>query len=176
MMRLLVATVLLASLGNIAPMSGTFAQAPVPSIRTTLRLLDEFGSGLGSEERSVRFDVLFSELGFYEETGTNSTSVGYVLIYCGKVCRYGEVESHIRGIELKIHTRKAPRNRLKIIAAGYREKLTVELWLASDGNAAPVPRPTINIKQVAFTKATRPIVQAYDCCDDTGFLWRSFKP
>jgi hypothetical protein len=148
----------------------------VSNSSTSLRLLDEFGAGLGSEERSARFDVLFSELGFYEEARKNSPSIGHVLIYCGRVCRYGEVEAHMRGIELKMHAREVPRSRMRVVGAGYRDKLTIELWIASDNKAALVPRPTLNIKQVTFAKPTRRIVEAYDCCDSPDYLWKIFKP
>ena len=156
--------------------SGGIAQSSLVNSRTELRLVDEFGPRLGSEERSARFDAFFSELGFYSEPNQNNGSVGHILVYCGKVCRYGEVEAHIRGIELKINTRQVPRNRFRIIAAGFRDDLAIELWAASDDKAAPVPRPTLNIKHVTFTKPTRRIVEDYDCCDDNGYLWRSFKP
>jgi len=106
----------------------------------------------------------------------NLSSVGYVLLYCGKVCRYGEVEAHIRGIELKMNARVVPRNRMRIVVAGYRDKFTIELWIASDNKAAPVPTPTLNIKQVTFAKPTRRSVEAYDCCDSQDYMWKVFKP
>lgn len=155
---------------------GIFAQRPVVVSQTSLQLLDEFGSGLGSEERSARFDVLFSELGFYEESRKNSPAIGYVFVYCGKVCKYGEAEAHIRGIELKMRAREVPRSRMRIVAAGYREKFTIQLWTASDDRAAPVPEPTLNIKHVTFTKLGRRIVEPYDCCDSPNSLWKVFKP
>lgn len=170
-------TVLLATVVfDIALVRESFAQRQALSSQTTLQLLDELGPRLGSEERSARLDALFNELGFYNESTKDSPSMGYILIYCGKRCRYGEIEAHIRGLELKIHTRGVPRDRLRIIGAGYRESQTVELWIASDGNAAPVPRSTLNIKQVTFTKTTKHIVENYDCCDDNGYLWKTFKP
>ncbi len=167
---------LAATLCGGAFVTGSFGQSPVAHSQTSLQLIDEFGPGLGSEERSARFDALFSELGFYEKARKNSPSIGYVLVYCGKVCRYGEVEAHIRGIELKMHAREVPRSRMRIVAAGYRDKLTIELWIASDNKAAPVPTPALNIKQVTFAKPTRRIVEAYDCCDSPYYLWKVFRP
>lgn len=170
--RVHIATTLLAIVAGSIIVATSAAQ-PISS-KTSVRLLDELKPGLGSEERSARLDMFFSELGFYQEPQKDTASVGYVLVYCGKVCRYGEVEAHVRGIILKSHTRRVPRNRLKIVAAGYREEATVELWVASNDQVAPVPKPTIDIKHVNFTRATKRIVEAYDCCDDPNEVWEYY--
>ena len=68
-----------------------FGQESIP----TPRLFDQF-SKVTAEDRSARFDNLFVEL------QNDPNAQGFVFIYCGKTCRYGEVEAHFRGIELKI--------------------------------------------------------------------------
>ncbi len=153
----------------------TLVSSQSTSSKASPRLLDEFGLRLSWEERGARLDMLFSELGIYKEPGKETSSTGYVLIYCGKVCRYGEVESHIRGIELKMSAREVPRDRIKVFAAGYREQLTIELWVAPDGQLAPTPRPTLTIDKVRFTKVTKRIVEAYDCCDNPNEVWEDYK-
>jgi len=76
-------------------------------------LFDEFGQ-LGSEDRSARFDNLFYKLS--QEPG----SMGYVLLYCGKKCSYGEIAAHFRGIEIKTAVVKFDRSRLILLDAGFR--------------------------------------------------------
>ena len=58
-------------------------------------LIDSIIRGDG-EIRSAKFDRFLIEL------ANRTNSKGFVLIYCGKKCQYGEVEAHIRGIESKI--------------------------------------------------------------------------
>jgi hypothetical protein len=71
-------------------------------------LFDEFGK-VNSELRSGKFDALFAEL------SKSPNSIGYVFLFCGRVCQYGEIEAHIRGIEVKINLRNFDRNRLVVL-------------------------------------------------------------
>jgi hypothetical protein len=132
-------------------------------------LFDEFGK-ISAEEKSARFDALFQAM------QENPGSLAYVFIYCGEKCRYGEIEAHMRGIELKIAGRGFSRDRLNVVGSGYRKDQTVEIWLKTADAYPPSPHSTINIKNVLFTKVTGRFVEAYDCCEDNGYLWKTFKP
>src|SRR5215211_7638428 len=93
--------------------------------RSPTKLVDQFGI-LPAEDLSARFDSLFQAIS--QAPG----SVGYVLLYCGKKCRYGEIEAHQRGIEVKIAMRMFDRSRIVVLNAGYRESFETELWLTVD--------------------------------------------
>ncbi len=131
-------------------------------------LVDSFGRSTG-EERSARFDSFFIQI------LNNKSSVGYVFVFCGKVCRYGEIEAHFRGIELKMATSTLPRNRIVVLHGGYRDDQEVELWLVPSNAKVPAPVSTRNIKDVKFTKAPKQLLVPYDCCDDIGSQWKGLK-
>ena len=134
------------------------------------RLVDQFGSRLSSEDRSVRFDHLFSEL------LKTPNSIAYVVLYCGKTCKYGEVEAHMRGIEIKIALRKFDHSKLVVVNGGFRDKFDTELWLVENKSAPPEIKPTVNIKYVTFAGTTRRTFEYYDCCDDYRTFWKNLKP
>ena len=112
---------------------------------------------INSETRSAKLDQFFVEL------ANHSKSKGLMLIYCGKRCQYGEVEAHIRGIENKIAYHRYDRNNVVILNAGFRDVMTVELWLVPEGACPPLPNPTLTIKQIKFKRLYKATVP-YDCC------------
>ncbi len=115
-----------------------------------------------SEERSLKFDLFVNQL------NNLRNSKGYVFVYCGKLCRYGEVESHFRGIEMKLARRGFDRSRIFVVHGGYRDVQSVELWVQPEGACAAVASPSISVKDVIFTKVTRNTLEPYDCCDHMG--------
>lgn len=132
------------------------------------QLIDQITRSNG-EGRSARFDNYFIQL------QNDPDSRGIIFVYCGKTCRYGEVESHIRGMELKIDKR-LDRSRVTIMFGGYRDVQEVELWIQPEGACAPVANASVNIKNVTFTKATLKLVEPYDCCGSLDAEWKKFKP
>lgn len=145
------------------------AQGPDIIRQPAAVLVDSFGKSNG-EERSAKFDNFFIQI------DNNPGSTGYVFVFCGKVCRYGEVESHFRGIELKTAYHKYPRDRMVLLHGGYRDSQEVELWLAPPGAGAPVPKGTRNIRDVKFTRSTNRLIEPYDCCGDYESTWKTFRP
>ena len=133
------------------------------------KLVDQFGN-LQSEDRSARFDSLFQEI------KQNPGSIGYVFLYCGKKCRYGEIEAHQRGIEIKIALRGFDRSRIVVVNAGFRENFETELWISRDSEIAPTPKSTVNIRFVEFARSTKREIEWYDCCDDFTYVWKNLKP
>lgn len=132
-------------------------------------IVDSFAKSSG-EDRSARFD------NFFVQILNNEGSIGYVLIFCGKECSYGEIEGHFRGIELKIATRNFPRDRLVVLHGGYRDSQQVELWLVPLDAGAPIPESTRSIKDVTFKKEPKSPIVPYDCCEDDGMLWKKLRP
>ncbi len=131
--------------------------------------VDSFGKANG-EDRSARFDNFFIQL------KNQPAAMGYVFVFCGKTCRYGEIESHFRGIELKIAGSRFDRERIVVIHGGYRDNQEVELWLKPKDASPPTPQSTRNIKHVTFKTANRQIIEPYDCCDDISGQWKAFRP
>lgn len=156
-------------LGSSAQALPAAADQSVRENTKEAKLNDEFGR-LNSEDRSARFDS------FFQEISQNPESVGYVFLYCGKKCRYGEIEAHLRGIELKVALRKFNRSRLIIVNAGFREVFATELWFVPKGACPPKPKSTVNIKYVVFSERGKYSMEAYDCCDDFSEVWRNYKP
>lgn len=128
------------------------------------KLVDEFGLS-NSEERSARFDAFFAEIS--ESPG----STGYVLLYCGKQCRYDEIIAHMRGIEVKIALRKFDRSRIVVQDAGFKYSFKTELWIAPEGSAAPRSNSELLVQDVTFTKSGKYIMELYDCCDTYEDVW-----
>lgn len=133
------------------------------------RLIDQVGN-LTGEDRSARFDNLFTEI------SNNPGSIAYVVLFCGRKCQYGEIEAHIRGIEVKIGLRKVDRSKLVLVNGGFREKFDTELWLVENSSATPEIKPTVNIRYVTFAGTTRRTLEYYDCCDDYRPFWENLKP
>ena len=131
-------------------------------------LINQSGKTNG-EIRSAQFDGLFSDL------NAKPGSTGYVFLFCGKICQYGEIEAHLRGIEVKVRSRSFDRNRLIILNAGYHESFMTEFWLVPAGASPPTPKSTITIKDVTFNGLSKRTVEFYDCCDDEAEKWKELK-
>ena len=98
------------------------------------------------------------------EVFNHKDSNGYIIVYCGKICRYGEVEAHLRGIELSLRFKGVPENTFKVIAGGYKEKTTTEFWMVP-ANACPPPLDSsVGIREVKFRGKFRKTVVDYECC------------
>ena len=161
-------------LAVIASASAQSDPAKTPTLvikkpETAAIMIDAFGT-LTAEHRSARLDA------FLQDLSQNPGSVGYVFLYCGKRCRYGEIEAHQRGIEIKIALRNFDRSRLVVLNAGFRDEFSTELWLVPQGIGAPRPKSTVNIRFVEFSKSTGRTFEAYDCCDDFSETWKNIKP
>ena len=155
--------------GSVATQDTNRSRPGLVIVKPSVKLVDQFGV-LSSEDRSARFDNLFQEI------SRNAGSVGYVFLYCGRKCRYGEIEAHQRGIEIKIALRNFDRSRIVVVNAGFREKFDTELWLAASDAVAPLPKSTLNIRYIEFAKTSGPTRENYDCCDDYSELWKNLKP
>lgn len=132
-------------------------------------LVDQFGR-VTAEDRSARLDLLFITI--LNRPG----SVGYIFLYCGKKCKYGEIESHQRGIEINTYLKKFDRSRLVVLNAEYREKFETEFWISPNASTAPRPESTVNIRNVIFSKSSTSGIQLYNCCDDYSDVWKKLKP
>ncbi len=115
-------------------------------------------SGITAEDASARIDNLINKV------GENPNNKGYLIVYCGKSCQYGEVEAHIRGIRLKLNSRNANKNQFVILSGGYQEVATTELWFVPENSCLPKLNSTVDIHDVIFKGTFKRKVVYYDCC------------
>ncbi|CAN5577639.1 hypothetical protein BH20ACI4_BH20ACI4_08720 [soil metagenome] len=111
-----------------------------------------------SELASLYIDVLRNAM------RKHSNSKGVFIIYCGKVCSYGEVEAHIRGLIVSLNGKGWKPAEFAVLQGGYRETLEVEYWLVPENSCLPIPNSEIDIKDVKFKGTFKRKFVAYDCC------------
>jgi hypothetical protein len=109
--------------------------------------IDEF-SNITCEDELARLDYL--------RVGINSDPLahGYIIIYGGKHGRRNEVKAKIARVKANLRGHVMP-DRVTFIDGGFREKLSVELWLGEKGKSAPIPTPTIDSKDVKLKGIAR---------------------
>ena len=112
-----------------------------------------------SELASAYIDVLRSAM------QKHPNSKGVFVIYCGKTCKYGEVEAHIRGLNISLGGKGWKNSEFAILQGGYREKFTVEYWSVPEETCLPIPKSEIDIKDVKFKGTFKGKFIPYDCCD-----------
>jgi hypothetical protein len=98
----------------------------------------------------------------------NPASTIYFLIYEGKEPQWSaqkkkseflyphwdSANAKIRSMKKYIATRRASINRFKFVKAGFRKRLTVEIWLVPVGASIPAPTPTLTKMKYRKGKAT----------------------
>lgn len=112
------------------------------------------------DEASMIIDLLWLEL------MKNSASKGFIIVYCGKVCRYGEIEAHLRGIELALRLKGADTRRFAVISGGYKEITTTEFWIVPNNSFPPVADSPVLLKAVTHKGRFNKTVVDYECCYD----------
>ena len=110
-----------------------------------------------SEIASLKIDM------FRNELQNIPSSIGYIIIYGGKVNKVGEIEAHLRGINYAFDLKKIDKSKIKIIQGGFREKLTFDYWVVPQGACPPLPTPSIGIEKVKFRGISQRIIY-HECC------------
>ncbi|HEV2864498.1 MAG TPA: PKD domain-containing protein [Pyrinomonadaceae bacterium] len=113
------------------------------------RKVDEYGN--------IRFNDEKARLDNYAiELQNDPTSTGYLVCYGGRRGRTGEAQARCeRAKNYLVTTRGISADRIQTIDGGYREELTVELWIAPAGAAAPTASPTVDPSEVRPTRPAR---------------------
>ena len=127
------------------------------NLKTEAKLI-EAGSYQTSEVASLHIDMLRSAM------QKSSNSKGLIIVYCGKTCRYGEVEAHLRGINLSLGFKGVKIEDFIILNGGFREKLTVEYWVIPENACVPIPNSTVKIGDVKFKGTFKEKFVPYECC------------
>lgn len=161
MRRLIFATaaafVLLVVASAIAAHAGARADAhesappaarPIPA-PTSIRKIDEYGNIPFGDEKA-RLDNLDIEL------RGDPAAKGYIVGYGGRRARVGEARRRVeRAKRYLVAARKIDPARLRTIDGGYRENLTVELYVFPADARPPDVSPTVDPEEVIFVR-TKP--------------------
>lgn len=82
-----------------------------------------------------------------------SSKIGYIIAYAGKRAIIGEAKQRAgRAKDYLVKVRGLSPEQLKAIDGGYRETLTIELYAVDANGCAPIPRPTIDPRDVQIIK------------------------
>ena len=127
----------------------TFSKCALLYFLTEPRKFDEYGDIRLSDEKA-RLNNFGIQLMNTKET------VGYIVVYAGRKARVAEAE--FRGKRARnylIKVRHIKPERLKAIDAGFREELTVELWILPAEAKPPASDPTVDPSQVEIVPAKK---------------------
>lgn len=103
---------------------------------------DEYGNIAFNDEKA-RLDNFAIQL--QNQPGAQ----GYIIAYGGRRGRAGEALRRAeRAKDYLVNTRGIEAGRIVTVDGGYRETLTVELWIVPQGAEAPKPTPTVDASEV----------------------------
>lgn len=108
---------------------------------------DEYGN-LAIDEEHKRLDDF--ALMLQNEPNTQ----GFIIAYAGRRARAGRAQARVeRAKNYLVNTRNIGSARIVTVDGGYREELTVELFVGAKGGAVPIPSPTVCPSEVQTVKA-----------------------
>ncbi len=114
------------------------------TVRPIARKFDEYGNIAFNDEKA-RLDNFAIQL--QNEPG----SQGYIIAYAGRRARAGEAQARAdRAKDYLVNTRGIDPGRIVTVDGGYREDLTVELWIVPSGAIAPTAAPTLQPSDVTI--------------------------
>jgi hypothetical protein len=100
--------------------------------------VDEYGN-IPSKEENTRLDKYVIEL------QTEPTAQGYIIAYGGRTSRAGDAQKAADRVRSYIVSKRGvEKSRMVTVVAGYREQLTVELWIVPRRALPPRPTPTVD--------------------------------
>jgi hypothetical protein len=110
------------------------------------RALDEYGD-IPFEDEKARLD------NFAIELQNDPTATGYLVCYGGRVGYEGEAQSRCnRARDYISNMRGIGVDRLVTVDGGFKESLSVYLWVVPSGATPPAPRPTVDPGEVTILK------------------------
>ncbi|MFL6331909.1 MAG: hypothetical protein ACJ754_01040, partial [Pyrinomonadaceae bacterium] len=113
------------------------------------RKVDEYGNIKFNDEKA-RLDNYAIEL------QNDPTAQGYLVCYGGRTGRTGEAQRRCdRAKNYLVNTRGISADRIVTVDGGFREELTVELWVVPSGANPPAASPTVDPSEVKPARAPR---------------------
>ncbi len=120
------------------------------TVPPTARKIDEYGNIRFNDEKA-RLDNLAIEL------QNDPTAQGYLVCYGGRVGRAGEAQARCdRAKNYLVTSRGLSADRIVTVDGGFREDLTVELWVVPQGAQPPAASPTVDPSEVRTTPCPAP--------------------
>jgi hypothetical protein len=118
-----------------------------PEIRA--RKVDEYGNIRFNDEKA-RLD------NFAIELQNDPTAQGHLVCYGGRTGRTGEAQRRCdRARNYLVNTRGISADRIVTVDGGFREELTVELWIVPSGATPPQATPSVDPSEVRPARAPR---------------------
>ncbi len=112
-----------------------------------VRKFDEYGDLAINKERERLNDFA---LMLKSEPNTQ----GYIIVYAGRRARVGEAQARAeRAKKYLVTIRSMNSGRVVTVDGGYREQLTIELFIRATGGAEPIPSPTVCPSEVRIIRA-----------------------
>lgn len=106
-------------------------------------------------DSSEEFEML--KLDVFFQIIQNSQATGYIVVYGGRINKYGEYDIRVERITgYTFGTRAQDRSRIKVVHGGFRERFEIELWTSPIKNAFPPLSPTIAPEKVKFKGRMKP--------------------
>jgi hypothetical protein len=131
------------SCSTSASCTTTFTAPPGP------RKIDEYGNIRFNDEKA-RLD------NFAIELQNDPQAQGYLVCYGGRTGRAGEAQRRCdRAKGYLTSTRGIDASRIVTVDGGFREDLTVELWIVPSGATPPAASPTVDPSEVKPARAPR---------------------
>lgn len=112
--------------------------------------VDKFGV-VNYEDEMARLD------NYYVELNNNPNAVGFIVVYGGRVNKFGEFKERVKRLQTYIKERKYDPNRIKVIQGGFREKFEFEFWVSPTKKSFPPLTPTIEAEKVKFKGVMKPL-------------------
>ncbi len=84
-----------------------------------------------------------------------------MIIYGGKNGTHNEVKARMARVNIFVRFLRISPKDISIIDGGFREKLSIELWLYKKGENPPIPTPTVEAKDVKLKGFTK--ISKYPC-------------
>lgn len=115
-------------------------------------IFERFRSSITHEDEMGRLD------NFLVGMQNDSDLTGYIVVYGGRINKYGEWQERVKRIHNYIkYRRKFDISRIKSVHGGFREKFEFELWLSPIKNSFPPLSPTVSPEQVKFRGKMKPL-------------------
>ncbi len=125
----------------VLPVSSGTAFVSVQPRSEAAKKFDEYGD-LIQDDEGVRLNA------FGEGLAKSGSASGYILVYGGRLDPPGRARRYaLRAKAYLVSTGGLSSERIVTMDGGYREGLTVELWIVPSGAQPPIPSPNVVLQQ-----------------------------
>lgn len=114
------------------------------------KLVDSFGI-TNLEVEWARLDNFFIQL------NNDPQTVGYIVVYGGRVNKFGELKERPKTLKNYIKNRGFEPDRIIFVEGGFREKFEYEFWISPSNKIFPPLSPTIELEKVKFRGKMKPV-------------------